>query len=399
MGSSSTIARAAVFLLAALLIVGRAAAQEPAAMQFVYLFQEDDPVYEPHEGYTGLDLRDLRRPIDGAQTAIREGRVIGRALGLSFELAEEGLEHGESPAAAIRRINVQSGAQVFLLDLPTEAIRAAGQELAGDDLLLFNIRSRSDALRGEACSPVLFHTMPSESMLADALAQYLSSRGWTSVLMLVGPETADKEQAAAFETSARKFSLSIEDTRSFALGNDPRERDQNNIALLSADADYDVVYLADTIGEFGRYVPFSTYLPRPVIGSEGLSAAAWDWTWERHGAPQLNQRFDRVAERRMGDADWAAWAAVRSSIEAIARTGKTDAASIKAFLVSEDVNLDLYKGLPGRFRDWDNQLRQPILLRTHNAVIAWAPLPGFLHQYNTLDSLGKDRPESACKMR
>ena len=33
----------------------------------------------------------------------------------------------------------------------------------------------------------------------------------------------------------------------------------------------------------------------------------------------------------------------------------------------------------------------------HNAVIASAPLDGFLHQTNTLDTLGRDQPESACR--
>ena len=42
-------------------------------------------------------------------------------------------------------------------------------------------------------------------------------------------------------------------------------------------------------------------------------------------------------------------------------------------------------------------MRQAVLLHTHNAVIARAPLEGFLHQTNNLDTLGPDRPESACR--
>ena len=51
------------------------------------------------------------------------------------------------------------------------------------------------------------------------------------------------------------------------------------------------------VEHFVPTVPFASYLPRPVVGSEGLSAAAWDWTWERHGAPQEAQR-GRVAMQR-----------------------------------------------------------------------------------------------------
>ncbi|MCK5624155.1 MAG: amino acid ABC transporter substrate-binding protein, partial [Alphaproteobacteria bacterium] len=58
---------------------------------------------------------------------------------------------------------------------------------------------------------------------------------------------------------------------------------------------------------------------------------------------------------------------------------------------------DAYKGNPASFRPWNNQLRQPILLHTHNAVAARAPLDGFLHRRDVLDTLGIDEPESKCR--
>lgn len=58
---------------------------------------------------------------------------------------------------------------------------------------------------------------------------------------------------------------------------------------MTGEPDHDVVNLADSIGEFGRYVPFGTYFTRTIVGSEELIASGWHWTWERHGAPQFNQ--------------------------------------------------------------------------------------------------------------
>ena len=392
------ITRCVVALLLSLLpqIAGGQDANVPVT--FGYVFRADDPAYEPHRAYTGLTLRDRHRPIDGANTAIRESRVLGRALGLSLSLAEMPLEAGEDGVSAIRSA-VRTGVHVFLLDLPIEEVEAAAEAFAAEpEILLFNIRHTEDRLRGEACSAALFHTIPSEAMLTDAIGEFLKARSWQRVLVLRGEEAADESREASFRRSAQKFGLTIVDERPFVLGNDPRERGQNNIALLTGDARYDAVFLADEDGEFGRYVPFSTYLPRPVVGSSGLVASAWHWAWERNGAPQLNQRFDRVASRQMADPDWAAWAAVRSVLETIQRMKRVDFPAMREELRSSDFTLDLYKGLPGTFRRWDNQLRQPILLHTHDAVIAWAPLPGFLHQTNTLDSLGADEPESACRM-
>ena len=185
--------------------------------------------------------------------------------------------------------------------------------------------------------------------------------------------------------------------RDFVLGSDPRDREQNNIALLTTGVDYDAVFVADSLGQVGRYVPYQTASPRPVIGSEGLIAAAWHWAWERHGAPQLNQRFERRMGRRMEDRDWAAWAAVKAIVEAVARTDNADFATIAAYLKGPDFILDGYKGAAMSFRSWDNQLRQPLLIHTYNAVIERAPLEGFLHATQYMDTLGYDAPEKRCR--
>jgi len=388
---------AAVFvawLVLAGVAVSTAAANE--AVSFGYLQREGDPAYAQHRTYTGLVLRDRTPPLDGAKTALRDSRVIGRSIGVKFDLRERVLGEDEGLMGAMKAF-IEDGTRIFLLDLPLQDVTQAARSLTGHDVLLFNIRHGAGELRGEDCSPVLFHTTPSDAMLMDGLAQFLFKKNWTDVLVLEGEEKPDLTISAAFQASARKFRLNVVDVRPFVLSNDPRVRDQTNIAILTGDADYDVIFLADTLGEFGRYVPYQTFRPRPIVGSEGLISSAWHWTWERHGAPQLNQRFDRIAKRRMKDADYAAWAAVKSVVEAMVRTQSRDLATLRDFLTSDAFMLDTYKGAPGNFRPWNNQLRQSVLLHTHNAVVARAPLDEFLHQTSTLDTLGQDRPETECR--
>ena len=125
---------------------------------------------------------------------------------------------------------------------------------------------------------------------------------WTDILVLQGPLPADAEMVEALRRSADKFDLDIVDVKPFQLTNDPRFREQSNVALMTAGADYDVVFVADTDGEFGRYVPYQTNLPRPVVGTTGLVPAAWHWAWERNGGPQVNSRFEAHADWRMTDA-------------------------------------------------------------------------------------------------
>jgi ABC transporter substrate binding protein (PQQ-dependent alcohol dehydrogenase system) len=390
----------AVLVLVMLAQAGKSlAASDAKPFTFLYVSIADDPHYAKSKSYTGLVLRDRKPPIDGAQAAIRESRIIGRSIGVKFSLEHVEIESAEKAVDEVARLITGTAVKAILLDLPLAPFQAVVERFSdNDDVVFFNIRHRDDSLRQTNCAPSLFHALPSHRMLTDALAQYLKSRGWTRVLVLAREAEEDQNLADRFTASAKKFGLTVADRRAFVLGNDPRERDKNNIALLTGNARYDAIFLADAEGEFGRYVPYATFRPRPVVGTDGLIASAWHWTWERYGAPQLNQRFDRRASRHMAEEDWAAWVAVRSAVEAVTRSGSTEVTTIKTILTADDFAVDLYKGVPGGFRPWNHQLRQPILLHTYNAVIARAPIEGFLHKDNILDSLGIDRNESACRL-
>jgi ABC transporter substrate binding protein (PQQ-dependent alcohol dehydrogenase system) len=388
------IARAVGFLL---LVAAALPAGAAEMLTFQYIYIEDDPFYAPGRAYTGLELRARHRPREGVETGLKESRVPGRAAGIAFDLADVPAAGPEDAAARVAAAAAH-GADVFLLDLPADGVRAVAAATAGSgrEVILLSMRAPDDDLR-TMCDPALLNVAPSRSMLADALAQYLYRMGWERVLMLVGERPEDEVTAAAFHAAAEKFGLTIVAERPFALSNDPRQRDRTSIALMTGEPAYDVVYLADSVGEFGRFVPYSTVLPRPVVGSEGLTAEAWNWTWERHGAPQLNQRFERIAGRHMTSDDWTGWAAVKSVVEAAVRLRTTSGAAIRDYLRGDTFALDTYKGTPGTFRPWSGQLRQPILLSTHDAVIELAPLDGFLHERNNLDTLGSDAEPTACR--
>jgi len=381
-------------LAALLLFLSVAPLHAQGTAEIVYLGVQSDPIYEPSASYTGLSLRDRTRPIDGARIAIQGSRVLQRALGVSFVLQEE-MADSPPDIAQLAEAAFARGAIAIVLDVPAGSM----ESLADIDTkggLLFNVRQRGDRWRGVDCVAGVLHTIPSDSMLTDAIAQHLKARGWDRVLLLSSASEPDLERAEAARNSIRKFGLSLVEDRIFELSNDPRQRDTNNVALVTANSRHDVIWLVDDAGDFGRYVPYATYAARPVVGSEGLRPLAWHWTYERHGAPQLNQRFRRNLDRGMSPEDWAAWVAVRSVIEGVSRTGSVDVKEVAGYVRSDALSLDLYKGVSGSFRSWNGQLRQPIILATHNAVISRAPLDGFEHQIDTLDSLGVDEAESTC---
>jgi ABC transporter substrate binding protein (PQQ-dependent alcohol dehydrogenase system) len=99
----------------------------------------------------------------------------------------------------------------------------------------------------------------------------------------------------------------------------------------------------------------------------------------------------------MEGADWAAWIAVKMVLQAALRTRSTEFDKQRKFIVDEGT-FDGNKGLAVSVRPWDHQLRQAILLAAPYSVVARAPVEGFLHKTNDLDTLGDDEPETPCRL-
>ena len=393
--------RRAAGLLAALLLCSAAAAEERPAFTFGYLDLNDDIRYT-RWGVHPVDIRsetnrvDLR-PMAGAEMGVADIRAFGRRAGVQFTLRAERVTDAAGLSAALETIRAETGASVFLIDAPGAALRDVAAATLDQDIILINVSAVDDRLRGEACAAHLLHTAPSRQMLADAAAQYLVARNWNEVLVLQGPLEEDARTVEAFRQAASTYGLKIDEERTFVLSNDPRMRDRNDLDLLTGRADYEAVFVADIDREFARSVPYSTQDPAAVVGAAGLRPTPWHWSYLRHGAPQVHGRFERQTGRRMEGTDWAAWVAIRAIGEAIVRTASTAPRDLHAYLLGPDFRLDGSKGPALSFRPWNGQLRQPVMLATEDWVTAVAPLAGFVHQTNDLDTLGRDRRTSDCR--
>jgi len=96
--------------------------------------------------------------------------------------------------------------------------------------------------------------------------------------------------------------------------------------------------------------------------------------------------------------DGQAWTAARMIGEAAARVRSADPKAISEYLRSPDFALAAFKGQKLTLRDWNLQLRQPILLSDGRTIASVSPQEGFLHQFSELDTLGYDRPETKCRL-
>jgi ABC transporter substrate binding protein (PQQ-dependent alcohol dehydrogenase system) len=117
---------------------------------------------------------------------------------------------------------------------------------------------------------------------------------------------------------------------------------------------------------------------------------------EAWGATQFQRRFEALTGRLMRDEDYQVWLALRVLGEAVTRTGSAEPGVIRDYALSDAFELAAFKGQKLTFRPWNGQLRQPILLTDRQVVVSVSPQDGYLHQVSPLDTLGRDRPETAC---
>jgi ABC transporter substrate binding protein (PQQ-dependent alcohol dehydrogenase system) len=353
---------------------------------------------------TYLDQPPEDEGVQGARLGIADNDTTGHFTGQSFELVESVVAEDGDIAAAFRDLAAK-GIRLVVTDLSAADLLSVASLPEAAQATIFDTAAADDRLRGEDCRANILHLLPSRAMLADALVQYLVAKRWTNLLLVVGHGDGDRELAGDLHHAAQKFQARIVKEKPWTFVPRARRTDTGHFAIQAEAArftqgiSYDVLVVADEEDEFGDYLSYRTFDPRPVAGTQGLVPSAWARPHEQWGATQLQDRFLRQAKRWMTDRDYAAWMAVRAIGEAATRTKSTDPAAISAFLHSDRFELAAYKGTRLSFRSWDGQLRQPILLADARSLVSVSPQPGFLHQFSELDTLGIDKPESKCQMR
>jgi ABC transporter substrate binding protein (PQQ-dependent alcohol dehydrogenase system) len=342
--------------------------------------------------------------IAGARLAIDDNNTTGKFLNQHFTLEEVRLGDGDDAAKAATALAGRNG--FIIADLPADALLKAADALRDRRTVLLDAGSIDDRLREEDCRPNVIHVAPTRSMLADALAQYLVWKQWKRWLLVVGSHEADKLYAAALRRAAVRFGAKIVQERVFEDTGGARRTDsgvtliQRQIPVFTQQAPaYDVLVAADESEVFAAYLPYRTWDPRPVAGSAGLVPTSWDAAHDQWGAIQIQNRFIKLNSRRMTALDMQAWTAVRMIGEATSRTNSGEPKAVFDFLKSPDFSVAAFKGQRLTIRDWNLQLRQPVLLVDGRMVVSISPQEGFLHQVSELDTLGVDRPETKCKLR
>jgi ABC transporter substrate binding protein (PQQ-dependent alcohol dehydrogenase system) len=379
-------------------MAGQAFAAEPVEIAIGYL------------GHAGVKARLslVEQPsendgVAGARLAIEDNNTTGKFLNQHFTLEEVRLREGDDAVAAATALAGRAG--YIIADLPADALLKVADALRDRGTVLFNAGAIDDRLREADCRANLIHVAPTRTMLADALAQYLVWKQWKRWLLVLGSHDTDKLYADALRRAATRFGAKIVQERTFEDTGGARRTDsgvtliQRQMPVFTQQAPaHDVLVAADESEVFASYLPYRTWDPRPVAGSAGLVPTSWDASQDQWGAIQMQNRFMKLNSRHMTALDMQAWTAARMIGEATSRANSGDPKTVFDFLKGPDFSIAAFKGQRLTLRDWNWQLRQPILLVDGRMVVSVSPQEGFLHQVSELDTLGVDRPESKCKL-
>ena len=340
----------------------------------------------------------------GSKMGIKDNNTTGKFTNQNFELIEKKITKKESAKQVFEEFRKEKY-KFFILNVSKDDFA----EIQSSDLIegsiVINASLKDNNLRNQNCNKNVLHTAPSYKMVSDALIQFLKKKNWTKLLLISGANERDKQFAESVKVSSKRFGLKITNEKIWDFSHDFRRTADLEIVKFTQGEKYQVLVLADegnTFGDsgnsFGDYIPYRTWKPSVVVGGEVLKPTSWHFAHEQWGGNQMQSRFLKQSKRLMTNIDFNSWVGVRTFGEAITRTKSLDPKILLEKIMDEEFNLAAYKGKPVSYRNWNGQLRQPILLVTPRALVSVSPQPGFVHPRTELDTLGIDETDSKCKL-
>ena len=258
--------------------------------------------------------------IQGARLMLKEANQAGALVGSSFELVEAIVPQDGDVVAKAKEI-LKNGDAFIIADLEPADLVAVADLPEAKNSVIMNIRSSATALRQELCRQNVFHIIPDYAMRADALAQYLIWKKWPRWFVIRRDTPQDQDYLAMVKRSAARFGGKVVDDKVYDLPPGARNLDsghqqiQAQIPMETEQApDHDVVWVINSDDDFGDYLAYRTYIPRPVVGTQGLQAVAWDKSYTESGAMHFQNAIPRLAKRQPVERDYTAWLAFRVAL-------------------------------------------------------------------------------------
>lgn len=334
--------------------------------------------------------------LKGAEIAIIDSNKSAKFLNQNFTL-ESKVSYDENELISTFEEFIKNKNSYVILNVEDSLLQKLEKNPLSKDALLINASSQNTNLRRTICDRNLLHTSASNAMLYDGLVQFLIKRNFKNIFLLSGTNPKDLLIKEDIKRAVKKFGAKIVAEKSWDNNSDIRRKATDEFPVFTQAKDYDVILIADYYGDFGEFVYFNSWLPRPVAGTQGLTPVLWHKVIEQWGAAQMQKRFEKYASRWMESRDYSNWLAVRTIITAISKTNTADLKTNLDFIYSDAFDVAAYMGRKLSFREYNGQVRIPISLVQPRALVSTSPQVGFLDPVTDLDTLGIASFEMECK--
>jgi len=334
--------------------------------------------------------------LKGAQIAIKDSNKSARFLNQKYKLIEAISYKKEELISAYEKF-VKEGNNYVVLNVEDDLLKELLAHNFSSKTLFVNAKSQNSNLRKNYCNNNLLHTISSNAMLYDGLVQFLVKRDFKNIFLISGEHEKDLLIKEDIKRSIKKFGAKIVKEKTWDNNSDIRRKASTEFPSFTQASDYDLILLADYHGDFGEFMYFNTWLPRPVAGTQGLTPVTWHKVIEAWGAAQMQSRFEKFSKRWMQSVDYSNWVAIRTIVTALTHTKTADLKTNINYIYSKDFELAAYKGRKLTFREFNGQIRMPVALVQPRALVSTSPQVGFLHPKTDLDTLGIASFEMECK--
>ncbi|MGA1939647.1 ABC transporter substrate-binding protein [Arcobacter sp. YIC-310] len=334
--------------------------------------------------------------LKGAQIAIKDSNKSARFLNQKYNLIKAISYKKEELISAYEKF-VKEGNNYVVLNVEDDLLKELLAHNFSSKTLFVNAKSQNSNLRKNYCNNNLLHTISSNAMLYDGLVQFLVKRDFKNIFLISGEHEKDLLIKEDIKRSIKKFGAKIVKEKTWDNNSDIRRKANTEFPSFTQASDYDLILLADYHGDFGEFMYFNTWLPRPVAGTQGLTPVTWHKVIEAWGAAQMQSRFEKFSKRWMQSVDYSNWVAIRTIVTALTHTKTADLKTNINYIYSKDFELAAYKGRKLTFREFNGQIRMPVALVQPRALVSTSPQVGFLHPKTDLDTLGIASFEMECK--
>jgi len=319
------------FIVLGLFQIKSAYAESIQTIKISYITQEQ----KIPAALSNLDAFIQNKGMLGAKIAIDDNNTTGQFTGQEFELNTIVVPIEGNVIEAFKQ-QVADDIPFVITNLPAQLLKQLADLDLAKGRLFFDAATTDDELRNSQCRNNVLHLLPSRAMRADALAQYMMKKKWVKWFLVTGMTKEDQLYAKALKRAVNRFGMKIVTEKQWTHTYDARRTAQSDVPVFTQGPDYDVLVVADEQGLFGEYFDYRTWIPRPVIGTQGLVPTAWHKTHEQWGAVQMQNRFKALAGRRMQEQDYAAYLAARSIGEAVVRTKSNQMQTVKNYLLGNE---------------------------------------------------------------